>query len=159
MALSVSLVSRKGRGKHMSLPVKAGRYVCCLCFCSKCTKVMVVRTSVSTVLSLCMYVCAPLFLKNSLCCGLISLRYGQRLGMSGSASMSAVSSVCVCVHLCCRNYVYCMLLSETKECQVVLVSAVSFHRVCSLSCTLPRLPPSTLRVLRIQATRHLNSRL
>ena len=47
--------------------------------------------------SVIMYVCAPLFLKNSLCCVLISLQYRQRLGMSDRASMRAVSSVCVCV--------------------------------------------------------------
>jgi hypothetical protein len=81
--------------------VFARSYVCCISFHSRCTKVMVVRTSVSTVLSLCMCVCvcvrAPLFLRNSLCCVLISLQDIQRLGVSDSASISAVFFQCVCV--------------------------------------------------------------
>jgi len=35
----------------------ARSYVCRVSFCFRCTKVMIVRTSVSTVLSLCMFLC------------------------------------------------------------------------------------------------------
>ena len=96
MASPVTLVSRKGRSKYVTpcerLEVRCGKraraceWVGLLRFHSFETH----RGYGCRHCSVIVYVCAPLFLRNSLCCVLISLQDGQRLG--GASAVYALQN-------------------------------------------------------------------
>jgi hypothetical protein len=144
--------------------------VCFVSFHSRRTKVMVIRTSISTVLSLCMFVCVcartPLFLRNSLCCVLISLQDGQSLGVSDSASISAVFFQCVCVCIVAEG-ITCVA-HYPRDRQRLGVSGSASISTASFQCVFSFLHIAVHTgcafsthhcVLCKQATSHLNSRL